>query len=120
MEQDRASSVFVHHHQLAGQAVAQLSHDPPTDCRDDNRHRPQSARRIGRKQISQRCQSLRRPTRHRQPRYDDPQSVYPEIKEQLVAAIKAAHFVEMTELSLPSMLLRDFQLFVKSPTMQLV
>ena len=47
VEQDRASSVLVHHHQLAGQAAAQLSHDRPADRRDDNRYRPQSARRAG-------------------------------------------------------------------------
>jgi hypothetical protein len=47
VEQDRAPLVFVHHHQLAGQAIAKLPHDRPTDRRDDNRNRPQSARRIG-------------------------------------------------------------------------
>ena len=47
VEQDRASSLFVHHDQLARQAAAQLSHDRPADRRDDHRSGPQSARRVG-------------------------------------------------------------------------
>ena len=56
-----------HHDRQARQAVAQLSHDRPIDCCNENRGRPQSARRIGRKQIPQRCQSFRSPNRRRQP-----------------------------------------------------
>src|SRR5438874_689395 len=59
VEQDRASPVFVHHYQLARQAVAQLSHDRPFDRRDRDRFRPHGSRRTGRKHISQRRQSLR-------------------------------------------------------------
>src|SRR6516165_1500000 len=49
MEQDRAPPVLVHQHQLAGQALAQLSHHRPTDCCDDDRYWPQGACGIGRK-----------------------------------------------------------------------
>src|SRR6266699_159706 len=67
MEQDRASPVFVHPHDLAWQAVAQLSHYRPADRRDDDGYRPQSSSRIGRKQIPQRRQNFRRSTGRRQP-----------------------------------------------------
>src|SRR3974390_888452 len=43
VEQNRASSLLIHHDELARQAIAQLSHHRPTDRRNDYRHRPQSS-----------------------------------------------------------------------------
>src|ERR1700757_2941708 len=43
VEQNRASSLLVHHDELARQAIAQLSHHRPIDRRTDYRHRPQSS-----------------------------------------------------------------------------
>ena len=43
VEQDRASSLLIHHDELEGQAVAQLSHDRSVDRRNDDRRWPQSA-----------------------------------------------------------------------------
>ena len=67
VEQSRASSLFVHHHQLARQAAAQLPHNRSADRRNDHRYGPHRPRRIGRKEISQRRQSFRCSTRRGQP-----------------------------------------------------
>ena len=59
VEQDRASSLLVHHNQLARQALAQLSYHRRTDRRHNNRHRTQGSRRTRRKQVSQGRQNIR-------------------------------------------------------------
>src|ERR1700738_147402 len=41
VEQNRASSLLIHHDELARQAVAQLSHHRPIDRRNDYRRWPQ-------------------------------------------------------------------------------
>src|SRR5437016_2839414 len=43
VEQNRASSLLIHHDELARQAAAQLSHHRPTDRRNDYRYWPQSS-----------------------------------------------------------------------------
>src|ERR1039457_381983 len=59
VEQNRAPPFFVHHDQMARQAVAQLSYHRPTDLCDDNRARREGPPRGEKKQISKRCKGSR-------------------------------------------------------------
>ena len=66
VEQSGAPPLLVHHHQLARQTAAQLPDNRPTDCRNDDRRRPDGAGSPGRSQIPQRGQGERRSTSRRQ------------------------------------------------------